>query len=184
MSTITDNNRVIYLTEEIKDKTIAEANKTLLKLIKEDNKKEKELKEFKREPIEIYINSFGGSVYDALSLVDIIIHSKTPIHTIVTGYAMSAAFIIFICGTKRFMSKYATLLLHQVSHYTGGKIGDLEITLAEDQRLQKLLESIILERTKITSSQLEDNRKTKTDWYISLTEAIKLGCVDEELIEI
>lgn len=184
MSTITNNDRVIYLTDEIKDSTVSEVNKKLLKLIKEDNKKENELKEFKREPIELYINSFGGSVYDALSLIDIMIHSKTPIHTIVTGYAMSAAFIIFICGTKRFMSKYATLLLHQVSHYTGGKIGDLEITLAEDQRLQKLLEHIILERTKITSLQLEDNRITKSDWYIPIDEAIKLGCADEELLEI
>lgn len=184
MSTITNNDRIVYLTDTIDNKTISEVNKTLLKLIKEDNKKEAELKEYKREPIELYINSFGGSVYDALSLIDIITHSKTPIHTICTGYAMSAAFVIFICGTKRIMSRNATLLLHQVSHSTGGKIGDLEVTLAEDQRLQKLLEEIIRERTSISEVMLMENRKTKTDWYITLNEAFNYNCVDEELLEI
>ena len=58
MSTITNNDRVVYLTDTIDNKTISEVNKTLLKLIKQDNKKEAELKEYKREPIELYINSF------------------------------------------------------------------------------------------------------------------------------
>ena len=82
------------------------------------------------------------------------------------------------------MSKNATLLLHQIYHSTGGKIGDLEVTLAEDQRLQKLLEEIIKEKTQITETMLMDNRKTKTDWYIPLNEALKYKCADEELKEI
>lgn len=176
--------RTLYLTNTIEANNIAEINKALLKIIKEDNAQEQKLKNYTREPIELYINSFGGSVYDALSLVDIISNSNTPIHTICTGYAMSAGFILFISGHKRIMSKHATLMLHQCSQSVNGKIGDLETSLVEGQRMQKTLENIITTHSKITPKMLEENRKTKTDWFITLEEAKKLNCVDEELIEI
>lgn len=56
-------------------------------------------------------------------------------------------------------------------------------TIIDNNRVIYLTEDI-KERTKITTLQLEENRKTKTDWYIPVDEAIKLGCADEELLEI
>ena len=180
----TINNRAFYLTGEIDAKSILDINIQLLKIIKEDNEQEKILKEYKREPIELYINSFGGSVYDAFSLIDIIIHSNTPIHTICTGYAMSAGFLIFICGAKRFMTPHATLMIHQISGSFKGKIGDVEVGLEEYQRIEQLINNLISQRTQITPKMMEKNRKLKEDWFLDTTEAIKLCCCDEEKLEI
>ena len=180
----TINNRAFYLTGEIDAKTIQDINMQLLKIIKEDNNQERTLKEYKREPIELYINSFGGSVYDAFSLIDIIIHSNTPIHTICTGYAMSAGFLIFICGAKRLMTPHATLMIHQISGGFKGKIGDIEVGLEEYQRIEKLINNLIFQRTKITPKMMEKNRKQKEDWFLDTTEAINLCCCDEEILEI
>jgi ATP-dependent Clp protease protease subunit len=180
----TINNRAFYLTGEIDEKTIKDINVQLLKLIKEDNKQEQTLKEYKREPIELYINSFGGSVYDALSLIDIVIHSATPIYTICTGYAMSAGFLIFICGAKRFMTPRATLMIHQISGGFKGKIGDIEVGLEEYQRVETIINNLIFERTKVTPKMMEKNRKQKEDWFLNTTEAIKLCCCDEEILKI
>ena len=180
----TNKDKVLYLTGEIDGSSIKTINTQLLQQIKEDNKQDQTLKAFNREPIELYINSFGGSVYDALSLVDIIIHSPTPIHTVCTGYAMSAAFLVFISGSKRFLSPHATLMYHQISQNINGKLGHIETSLAESKRLEQVIDHIITEKTKIPLTMLEEHKKNQTDWYISLEEALELGCVDETLVSI
>ena len=68
----------------------------------------------------IYINSNGGYVCDMWSLVDIMLNSKTPIYTYSTGYANSCGFLIFIAGTKRFITKHTKMCCHQ---FSGGAIG-------------------------------------------------------------
>jgi ATP-dependent protease ClpP protease subunit len=45
-------------------------------------------------------------------------NSKTKIHTICTGVAMSAGFMILISGHKRFSYKHSTLLYHQASSFS------------------------------------------------------------------
>ena len=49
-----------------------------------------------RKPIKIYIDSCGGSLTDAFTIIDSIRMSKTPVITIATGCAYSAGFFIFI----------------------------------------------------------------------------------------
>lgn len=112
--------RIIYLANDIRNISIGHTNAYLLSLIEKDDKGEAKEKEYKREPIKIYINSYGGNLYDMWSLIDIILNSKTPIYTYCKGYAMSAGFKIFLAGHKRFVSKHATLLYHQLSGWTGG----------------------------------------------------------------
>lgn len=178
------SDRLLYLSGEINQENISIINKELLKIIQEDNNNEYTQKNYKRQPIKLYINSFGGSVYDCLSLIDLIIFSRTPIYTYCTGYAMSAGFLVFICGDKRFMSKHATLMLHQIGGTHSFKIADVEESIAEYKRIENVLNEIITSRTKITPIQIQENRKMKSDWYMDISEALKLGCADEELLEI
>lgn len=173
--------RNLYLSGDINQENISNINVELLKILQEDEEQENLQKKFKRRPIKLYINSFGGSVYDCLSLADIMIFSKTPIHTYCTGYAMSAAFILFICGAKRCMSHHATLMYHQMGSTYGFKIADAEESVSECKRLEKIVNEIIINRTKITPLQLQENRKMKSDWYMDISEALELGCADEEI---
>ena len=133
------------------------------------------------KPIKIYIDSYGGKVYQCFGLLSIIKNSKTPIHTIVTGCAMSCGFMILICGHRRFAHKLSTPLYHQVSSKVSGKLKDIEIDFIEAKRLQKIIEDLTLEYTKITKEKLKQIYETKTDWYMSSSQALKLGVVDEIL---
>ena len=112
-------------------------------------------------------------------LLGVMEKSETPIHTIVTGAAMSCGFMILISGHKRFGYKLSTPLYHQVSTGFYGKIQDMEERLQETKRLQKLIEDITLERTNISKKKLTDVLKNKVDWYMSAEEAVKLGVIDE-----
>jgi ATP-dependent Clp protease protease subunit len=107
--------------------------------------------------------------------------SKTPIHTIVTGAAMSCGFMILISGHKRFGYAHSTPLYHQVSTGLFGTTKDVEEGLKETKRLQKKIEEITLDRTKITKKRLKKVFKNKIDWFMSAEEALSLGVIDEIL---
>jgi ATP-dependent Clp protease protease subunit len=141
--------------------------------------KKKKKKNFTREPIKIYINSYGGSVYDMWALIDIMLNSKTPIHTYCTGYAMSAAFKIFLAGHKRFATKHATFMYHQMSCKRHGKYQDLVEDREQMDYLQKSIEEYVVERTNLTQADMDDIRDRKKDFYIHSKDAVKLGIVDE-----
>jgi ATP-dependent Clp protease protease subunit len=131
------------------------------------------------KPIKMYIDSYGGAVYQCLGLIGIMEKSETPIHTIVTGCAMSCGFIVLIHGHKRFGHRHSTPLYHQVSTGFWGTAADMEEKLAETKRLQKKIEGMTIERTKITAARLEKIYKRKIDWYMTAEEALKLGVIDE-----
>ncbi len=130
-------------------------------------------------PIEIYIDSYGGAVYQCMGLLGVMEKSVTPIHTIAVGAAMSCGFMILISGHKRFGYKHSTPLYHQVSTGFWGKVKDMEESLEEAKRLQKKIETITLERTDITNKKLKEVLKNKIDWYMSAEEALTLGVIDE-----
>lgn len=131
------------------------------------------------KPIKIYIDSFGGSVYQCFGILSIIEKSKTPIHTIVTGCAMSAAFLMAISGHKRYAYSSATFMYHQLSHTEYGKLKDLDNCVIECKRLQQMIEKHTLKMTKIPKDKLKDVYEDKEDWFLSAKEALKHGVVDE-----
>lgn len=61
---INTEKRLFYLSDDIDNETIGKMAFELLFLLQEDDEREAKEKDFKREPIKIYINSCGGSVYD------------------------------------------------------------------------------------------------------------------------
>jgi len=130
-------------------------------------------------PIQIYIDSYGGHVYQCLGLMGIMENSKTPIHTIVTGCAMSCGFMIAITGHKRLAYKTSTFMYHQISTIKLGKLKEIEEDIIEAKRLQKVIEQHTLRHTKITQTKLKENYETKTDWFMNSPQALANGVIDE-----
>ena len=162
--------RKFLLSSKISNETVQKAIDFIMEINRDDDLKEKEYIDWKREPILLYINSFGGSVYDGLALVDIIQESKTPVYTIVIGSAMSMALWIFLAGKKKFIGKNATLMFHDISQSIQDK--------KEDLRLRNMLINRIVSTTAITEKQLNDYIARKAEWYIPADEAIKLKIAD------
>ena len=92
---------------------------------------------------------------------------------------MSAGFLISIAGHKRFGYGKSTYMYHQISNCFHGAIADMEDDLIEVKRLQKLVETHIMQHTNITEKQLKEAYITKKDWYIDSQDAIRLGVIDE-----
>ena len=61
-------------------------------------------------PIFLHINSFGGSVFDAFTAIDVIISCSIPIYTIIEGATASAGTLISIMGKKKYIRPNDLLL--------------------------------------------------------------------------
>jgi ATP-dependent Clp protease protease subunit len=175
--------RALYLSAQVTQDSMVNLTKKIIEINEDDKRLKKFYKAFgfkyKPAPIKIYIDSYGGMVYQCFGLLGAMRVSKTPIHTIVTGCAMSCGFLISISGHKRFAYEKATLLYHQISSGMHGKAKELEEELVEAKRLQKMIEDHVTEFTKIPKKRLEQSYKEKEDWFISSEEALTLSCIDK-----
>jgi ATP-dependent Clp protease protease subunit len=175
--------RNLYLAKQVDQASINEISKAIIDINQDDEYLGKlaELHSmvYTPKPINLYIDSYGGYVYQCLGLLGIMDKSVVPVHTIVTGTAMSCGFMIAISGHKRFAYDTATHMYHQVSSGLWGKLKDMEEDLEETKRLQSIIEEITLAKTKMTRAQLDENYKGKKDWYINAKQALKLGIIDE-----
>jgi len=175
--------RNLYLPEQVNQESMNKLTKAIIEINENDVylKKLYGIHDIKYEPppIKMYIDSYGGAIYQCFGLLGVMDKSETPIHTIVTGAAMSCGFMILISGHKRFGYHHSTPLYHQVSTGFFGKIKDMEEKLQETKRLQRKIEELTLERTSISQKKLSGILKNKVDWYMSAEEALSLGVIDE-----
>jgi ATP-dependent Clp protease, protease subunit len=160
--------RIIFVGEDINPHTANLIVAQLLFLDSEDAKKD----------IYLYINSPGGSVYDALAIYDTMQYVKADIQTVGIGVQASAAAFLLSSGTrgKRFLLPHSTVMVHQPSSGTRGKVTDQEIDLRESLRVKKLLEQIMAKNTgqKLEKIHLDMER----DKWMNAEEAKKYGVVD------
>ena len=78
-------------------------------------------------PINLHINSEGGEIYVALSIVDTIINSRVKVISIIEGIACSAATLISVVCNNRIIYQNAQMMIHQLScSGMWGKMNELE----------------------------------------------------------
>ncbi len=132
-----------------------------------------------KQDIKFYINSPGGSVYDALAIYDTMQYLSNDIETVGIGVQASAAAFLLSSGTKgkRFMLPNATAMIHQPSSGTSGKVTDQEIDLKEALRIKNLLESIMAKNTGQTLQTIHEDMER--DKWLNSDEAVKYGLIDK-----
>lgn len=161
--------RIIFLHDEVNEHTAGVIVAQLLFLQSEDPKKD----------IYMYINSPGGSVYDALAIYDTMQFIGNDVQTFGIGVQASAAAFLLSSGTKgkRFLLPNATVMIHQPSSGTRGKVTDQEIDLRESLRVKRLLEEIMAKNTGQKLAKIHEDMER--DFWITAPEAIKYGLADK-----
>jgi ATP-dependent Clp protease protease subunit len=161
--------RIIFLGQDVNEATANTIVAQLLFLQSQDAKKD----------IFFYINSPGGSVYDALAIYDTMQFVTNDIQTVGIGVQASAAAFLLSSGTKgkRFMLQNATAMIHQPSSGTRGKVTDQEIDLQESLRIKKLLEEIMAKNTGQPAKKIHEDMER--DKWLTSAEAKKYGLIDD-----
>lgn len=127
--------------------------------------------------IPIVVDSYGGQVYSLLSIISEIQSSKLPVATICESKAMSAGAILFSFGTEgyRYMSPHATLMIHEVSSGSWGKVEEIKADAHETDRLNNLIFKLMAQAVGKEDNYFLDivHQKGHADWYLTAKEAKK-----------
>jgi ATP-dependent Clp protease, protease subunit len=131
------------------------------------------------QDIFLYINSPGGSVYDALAIYDTMQYVTNDIQTVGIGIQASAAAFLLSSGTKgkRYILPHGTVMVHQPRSGTRGKVTDQEIDLRESLRIKRLLEEIMAKNTGQKTARIHNDMER--DKWMTAEEAKKYGLVDD-----
>ena len=161
--------RIIFLGDAVTEHT---ANLIVAQLLFLDNQDP-------GKDIFLYINSPGGSVYDALAIYDTMNFVKSDVQTVGIGVQASAAAFLLSSGTKgkRMLLPHATVMVHQPSSGTRGKVTDQEIDLRESLRVKKLLEEIMAKNTAQKPAKIHEDMER--DKWMTAEESVKYGIADK-----
>lgn len=161
--------RIIFLGSDVNEATANTIVAQLLFLQAQDPKKD----------IYFYINSPGGSVYDALAIYDTMQYVTNDVQTVGIGVQASAAAFLLSSGTKgkRFALPNSTVMIHQPSSGTRGKVTDQEIDLKESLRIKRLLEEIMAKNTGQKPAKIHEDMER--DKWLTAKEAKTYGIVDD-----
>ena len=72
----------------------------------------REINDLDVDMINVYINSYGGEVAEALAIYSALRRHKASVHTFCDGFACSAATIVFCAGDERTIGRLALLMVH------------------------------------------------------------------------
>lgn len=170
-------NRTFYIDYEIdEDYSLVELSKIIIQM----NIEEKDVENPK--PIRIFLHSYGGDIEQALYFCDLVKSSRIPIITIGMGVAMSAGFLIFLAGKKRYAFEHTSMLVHSGSAAFQGTAEQIEEAQKNYKKQIEQMKSYILANTTIDEKTFNKNRNK--DWYLSSDELLKYGIIDEVITDL
>ena len=161
-------NRQLYLYGEIEDENIY----SLIQKIRY-------LDSLNDEPITLFINSFGGTVYSGLALVDCIQSCESPIIGVAEGCIMSMAVAVLAACDIRVGGKYVQFMVHNVSGMFGNmSFKDINV---QQQHLKTITEQYceILSRASNLTTQQWYTKLYDKDTYFTAEQALEYGLLNE-----
>lgn len=176
--------RIIFLGGEVESNIANSICAQLLFLESEDPNR----------PINMYINSPGGSVTDGLAIYDVMQFIKCPVHTYVVGQAASMGSFLSQAGSagNRYVLPESRTMVHRVSGAFGGARGNVYHTedelkeaqahVNEMRRLNDRLTHLYVKHNSKGLQYEEITSKLRYDTFMTATEAVEFGLADVVVI--
>lgn len=131
--------------------------------------------------VRLIINSPGGVVTNLLAIVDSINLIDMNLETVCMGQAASCGAFLFSMGKKRYITKNARVLLHQVSGGAYGDIQDMQISIEEAKRLNEVVLDLLSKNTGKDKETLK--KDLSRDFILTANEAVNYGIADSVISE-
>jgi ATP-dependent Clp protease protease subunit len=162
------SDRIVYIGTEIDDGV---ANVVIAQMLHLES-------ESPDTPINLYLNSPGGSVTAMLAIYDTIQFVRSPVSTTCVGQAGSSAAVLLASGEpgQRSVLPHSRVVLHQPSGGGQGTLPDLALQAKEIVRLRSEMEWILHQHTGQDVERLRED--TERDLILSASEAVDYGIAD------
>lgn len=133
------------------------------------------------EPVDIYLNSPGGSVNSGLLIYDVIQSAKFPVNIYCVGMAASMGAVILAGGQKgrRYILPHSKVMIHEplIAGGMGGSATTIKKTAESILETKSIINEILSKHT--GKSEEEIDEATSFDNFMNAEDAIKFGLCDE-----
>ena len=129
------------------------------------------------DPVNIHINSLGGSVTEGIAMIQILKNSKRTINTNIMGIAASMSAVIAMVGEKVTMSDGSILMIHNAHFESGGDADALRTNADLAEALSDTMAKIFAKKTGLGKRVIKEFMDNETRF--TAKEALKNGFIDE-----
>ena len=162
--------RIIILSGEIDDSL---SNSIVAQLLYLDS--------VNHNPINLYINSPGGSITSGMAIYDTMNYIKSKVSTICIGLSASMAAFLLSSGERgmRFCLPNSEVMIHQPLGGAKGQATEIQIAAERILKLKAKLNKILSSNTGQSLEKIQDD--TERDYFLSADEALDYGLIDKIL---
>ena len=131
------------------------------------------------KPIQLYINSPGGSVTAGLAIYDTMQYVRPEIATLCIGQAASMGAWLLAAGApgRRLGLPNCRVMIHQPMGGFQGQASDVDIQAREILKLRRRMNEILAQHVGKPIEQIA--KDTERDYYLSAQEALEYGLIDQ-----
>lgn len=129
-----------------------------------------ELKACAGSPVDIHINSPGGSLIDAFAIYDMVKLQGYRMNAYISGIAASAATVVSMAAQKTYIGEHSYYFIHD-PYYSSGEGPDTDL-----HKMKADIIHIYAAKTGLPADQLAEMMSEET--LLSAQEALELGFVD------
>lgn len=131
----------------------------------------------KGKPLNLYINSPGGDVFDGLAMLNQLRRHDQPVHVFIDGLAASAASFVAMAGETVTIGRNAQVMVHDAAGLCFGNSADMTDLASRLDQISDNIASIYAGRTDKTADEWRDIMRAET-WFTA-DEAVAAGLADE-----
>lgn len=125
------------------------------------------------DEIDVYINSYGGSVAQGFAIYNMLKSHPAKVRTICNGFACSIASVIFLAGDERIMQGASLLMIHNPFTYSCGNADELRKVADDLDKMAQVSIDLYCESTGLDAAIVKDMMDKET--WMSASDALELG---------
>lgn len=134
-------------------------------------------------PIWLHIFSYGGDLFAGFAAADQIANLNTPVYSVIEGCCASAATLLSMACTKRYILPNSFMLVHQLSTFVWGTHEEFKDEMKLQEMAMERLVQFYVERSGGKSDEESVRAMLTHDTWLSPEQALEHGFVDEILYE-
>lgn len=136
-----------------------------------------------KQPINLYINSYGGVVTSGFAMYDTMRFIKAPVHTLCMGTARSMGSFLLMAGEpgQRAALPNASLHVHQPLGGFQGQASDVLIHAEEMQQTKQRITRLYASHCGRSYEEVE--RTLDRDHFMTAEQALAFGLIDKIVAE-
>lgn len=129
--------------------------------------------------IKVYLNSYGGSVFEGTAIYNQLKRHKAKKTVYVDGFACSIASVIAMAGDEVIMPANSLMMIHNPWMYVAGNADDLRKAADDLEVIAKASRQAYLSKAGDKLSEAELAQMMEAETWLSAEDCIRLGLADK-----